>query len=75
MPPRKEPPPPPTVRLGVELDPNVYPFVWNVAVGALPADDAALATAARRAEGLAPRMVSVTVPLVNTRKVGMLEQR
>lgn len=62
-------------RLGSEAEPSVRPLVWKAAPGALPEESlAALRTAAVRAEGLAPRMVSTTDDDFMTRKVGMLMQ-
>lgn len=68
-------PPPPTVLDGIWLDPKVYPLDWKFApraAGPEAASATALRTAAVRAEGFAPRMVSVTEPDFRTRKVGML---
>jgi len=61
--------------LAVELEPSVYPLDWKLALcfaGPLPASDDARETALRSAAGLAPRMVSLTEPFLNTKKVGIL---
>jgi len=61
--------------LPVELEPSVYPLDWKLVLcfaGPLPASDDARETALRSAAGLAPRMVSLTEPLLKTKKVGML---
>lgn len=52
--------------------PNVRPGLAKDAPGAaVPASLMAFSTAAVRAGGLAPRMVSMTAPLLKMRKVGM----
>lgn len=54
------------------LPPNVRPGMAKDAPGAaVPASLMAFSTAAVRAGGLAPRMVSMTEPFLKTRKVGM----
>lgn len=67
----------PTGRLGSEAEPSVRPLVWKTAEAA-PGPDvslAALRTAAVRAAGLAPRMVSTTDEDLMMRKVGILHDR
>lgn len=66
--------PSPTVWLGWLELPNVLPFDENAADPAPPApvSFAALRTAAVSADGLAPRIVSITDLDLITRKVGML---
>jgi len=64
----------PTGRLGSEAEPSVRPLVEKTAEAA-PGPEvsfAALRTAAVRAAGLAPRMVSTTEVDLMTRKVGIL---
>jgi len=65
----------PTGRLGSEAEPSVRPLVEKTAEAA-PGPEvsfAALRTAAVRAAGLAPRMVSTTEVDLMTRKVGILD--
>lgn len=60
---------------GVPAPPSVYPFDEKVALdfaGPLAAALEAFETAVRIAEGFAPLIVSVTLPFVKTRKVGIL---
>lgn len=63
-----------TGRLGSEADPSVRPFDWNAVEDAPGPEEslAALRTAAVKAEGLAPRIVSTTELDLMTRKVGIL---
>jgi len=64
----------PTGRLGSEADPRVRPLDWKAAEEA-PGPNvslAALRTAAVRAAGFAPRMVSTTELDLITRNVGIL---
>src|SRR3569833_688121 len=58
--------------LAAEFPPSVRPPEENAEPGAAPASFTAFSTAAERAGGLAPWIVSMTVPLRRIRKVGML---